>query len=190
MSDAQNGFGEALESMTTNTKQAIGGTIADFTKSAANQVKGSGGVSGSFVPGQQAPQNPNTAPSLQGGELFSPDKTQGQNPGQNQPLPKPLTQAGQQAQEHPEQRTPEEMAKIQKIEQELRGLHQQYYQDFVAKAEGKDKKAQEDKQEEAKETQEEQVKKMEDLQQKQKEDQDVNTFRAARGTELAKGNQG
>ncbi len=170
--------------MTTNTKKAIGGTIADFTKSATNQVKGTGGISGSFMPGQQQ-QNPNNVPDLPGGDLFSPDMIKGQKQQQNTQQPKPLTQAGQRAQEHPEQRTPEEMEKIQKIEQELRGLHQQYYQDFLAKAEGRDKKSQEEHQEKV---QEEQKEEMEDLQKKEeKKQEDSAGFRSARASEIKGG---
>lgn len=199
MSDGSSGsgFGDALESMTTNTKKAIGGTLADFTKSATNQVKGTGGVSGSFTPGQANPasggQNPNSAPGgLQGGDLFSPDMMAGKpnkTPnGQNPTGPKPLTQAGQQLAQNPDVKSPEEVAKIQSIEQELRSMHQKYYQDFVAKAEGRDRKTQEVKQEKA---QEEQEKKMEDLQKKEeKKVQDASIQRAKQGVENKGGGAG
>ncbi len=171
MSDGSSGnaFGEALENMTTNAKQAVSGTIADFTKSAANQVKGTGGISGSFTPGQtQAPSNPNVAPGLQGGDLFSPDKTAGQQPQAGQG-PKPLTTSGQQLARNPTAKSPEEVAEIQRIEQELRSMHQQYYQDFLAKSEGRDRKTQVETQEKEQEKQEE---KMQDLQKKEEKKQE------------------
>jgi len=197
MSDGSsgNGFGDALESMTTNTKKAIGGTLADFTKSATNQVKGTGGVSGSFTPngplaqGQTQQQNPNASPGLSGGDLFSPDMLAGKakTPGQAQG-PKPLTAAGQQLAQSPDVKSPEEVAKIQSIEQELRSMHQKYYQDFVAKAEGRDRKTQEVQQEKA---QEEQEKKMEDLQKKEdKKVQDASLQRAKQGVENKGGGAG
>lgn len=190
MSDGSSGnaFGEALESMTTNTKKAIGGTIADFTKSAVNQVKGSGGTSGSFTPGQspQQPANPNSAPGLTGGDLFSPDMkgTQPQQK-QNSQQPKPLSQAGQSAAANPFAKTPEEMERIQKIEQEIRSMHQQYYQEFLAKAEGRDRKTQMEAQEKQ---QEEQEKNMEDLQKKEEKKQESqNVFRSKRASEIKGG---
>lgn len=184
MSDSSGGsFGEALESMTTNTKKAVGGTIADFTKSAANQVKGTTGVSGSFTPGQ-APANPNSAPSLSGGDLFSPDMAGKMKP-QGQAIP-------QQAQAHLGQgpsgsqaKTPEEMAKIQSIQAELQSMHQKYYQEFLAKAEGRDRKTQIEAQEKQ---QEEKEKQMEDLQKKEeKKQQDQTVFRQQRGSEIKGG---
>lgn len=186
-SSSGNAFGEALESMTTNTKQAVSGTIADFTKSAKSQISGQqGSVSGSFTPGQQ-PQNPNAAPSLQGGDLFSPDA----NKAKSQQLfggQQPLTQAGQQAAASSEAKTPEELAKIQSIEAELKTLHQKYYQDFLAKAEGRDRKTQVQVEEKK---QEDEQKKMEDLQQKEeKKAQDQSVFRAQRGSEIKGGSVG
>lgn len=193
MSDGSSGnaFGEALESMSTNTKKAIGGTIADFKNSVKGQVAGSGGLSGSFTPSQQSqPQNPHTAPSqpnLSGGDLFSPDMTvnKPKPQGQNPQGPKPLTQAGQQLAQNPENKNPEEVKKIQAIEQELRSLHQKYYQDFLAKAEGRDRKTQMETQEKK---QEEQDEKMEDLQKKEeKKQEDQSVFRAKRSSEIKGG---
>lgn len=189
MSDGSSGnaFGEALESMSTNTKKAIGGTIADFTKSAANQVKGGSSISGSFTPGQipQQPTNPNSTPGLTGGDLFSPD-VKGVQPQQKQnPQPQPLTQTGQSIAANPEAKTPEEMEKIQKIEQEIRSMHQQYYQEFLAKAEGRDRKTQIETQEKKQEEQEE---KMEDLREKEEKKQESQSvFRAKRASEIKGG---
>lgn len=187
-----NAFGDALESMTTNTKKAIGGTIADFTKSATNQVKGTGGVSGSFIPPKSnnppaGGQNSNAGPSLTGGDLFSPDMAANkQKPaGQNPQAPKPLTQAGQQLAQNPDAKSPEEVAKIQSIEQELRSMHQKYYQDFLAKAEGRDRKTQVEKQEKAQDDQQKQMDDMQKAEKKKQESQEV--FRAKRGSEIKGG---
>lgn len=169
MSDGSSGnaFGEALENMTTNAKQAIGGTLADFTKSAANQVKGNAGLSGSFTPGQM-PSNPNVAPGFQEGDLFSPDMVAGQKPQAGQGMQQ-MPQSGQQSGATLEGKTPEEIAKMQQIKQELASLHQQYYQDFLAKAEGRDRKTQVETQEREQEKQEE---KMEELQEEEKKKQE------------------
>jgi len=185
--DSSNSFGEALENMTTNTKKAVGGTIADFTKSAANQVKGTGGISGSFTPGKQS-QNPNTTPNLTGGDLFSPDKISNQQKQPGQQVPKPLTQAGQQLAQNPNAKTPEEITEIQRIEAELRSLHQKYYQDFLAKAEGRDRKKQIQEQEKVEEEKEE---KMEELHKKEEKKQKDNALlRSQRATEIKGGVSG
>lgn len=196
MSDGSSGnaFGEALEAMATNSKKAIGGTIADFGKSVKNQTTGgNSNLSGSFTPAkqQQPAQNPNVqpqSPNLSGGDLFSPDMTankpkpQAQNQQGQQQM---LTTAGQQLMQNPESKSPEEVKKIQEIEQELRSLHQKYYQDFLAKAEGRDRKTQMETQEKK---QEEQEKKMEDLQKKEeKKQEDQSVFRAKRASEIKGG---
>lgn len=183
MSDSGNSFGEALESMTTNTKKAIGGTIADFKNSVKGQVAGGSGISGSFTPGQKAP-NPNT---LSGGDLFSPDMMQ--NKSQNQiPLakPDPALQDNSQTQAVDNAKSPEEAAKIQSIQQELHNMHQKYYQDFLAKAEGRDRKTQVAQQEEEQEKQQEE--KMEDMQKQQKKQADDAALqRSQRATEVKGG---
>ncbi len=188
MSDGSNGFGEALEDLTANTKQAIGGTIADFTKSVAGQVKGSGGISGSFTPPKQQPQNGSFNPdsiganTLQGGDLFSPDAAGGKQKQQGQgQAPQMLTKAGQQLVADPGSKSPEDIEKIQKIEQELRSLHQEYYQDFLAKAEGRDRKTVVENNEKEQDKQEE---KFQDMQKKEeKKQQDDNLLKAQRATE-------
>lgn len=190
MSDGSSGnsFGEALENMTTNTKKAVGGTIADFTKSATNQVKGSSGISGSFTPGQQqaaSAQNPNVSPNLSGGDLFSPDLQNKQKQQQNPQAPKPLTTAGQQLAADPNSKTPEEAAKIQSIEQELRSMHQKYYQEFLAKAEGRDRKTQIEAQEKKQEEKDEKMEELQKQEKKKQESQDV--FRAKRTSEIKGG---
>jgi hypothetical protein len=189
-----NGFGDALENMTTQSAKALGGTITDFKNSAKGQLKVGGGISGSFTPGSsnQQQQNPNSAPGLSGGDLFSPDMLAGKpnkSPnGQNPTDPKPLTAAGQQLAQNPDVKSPEEVAKIQNIEQELRSMHQKYYQDFVAKAEGRDRKTVEEKQNK---DQEEQKKQMVDLQKKEdKKVQDASLLRAKQGVENKGGGAG
>ncbi|HSD98121.1 MAG TPA: hypothetical protein VLB73_00305 [Patescibacteria group bacterium] len=194
MSDGASGnaFGDALESMATNTKKAIGGTLADFTKSATNQVKGNSSVSGSFTPGaSQQSQNP--APeagkqALQGGDLFSPDmmpKPQISNSKSQGSIPQPLTVAGQQLAQNPDAKSPEEAKHIQEIEAELRSMHQAYYQDFAAKAEGRDRKTQIEVQEKA---QDDRAQQMEDLQKKEeKKQEDRSVFQAKRAAEIKGG---
>ncbi len=188
MSDGSSGnaFGDALESMATNTKKAVGGTIADFTKSATNQVKGTGGVSGSFTPGKSPQQNSNSAPSLSGGDLFSPDMLAGKakNVSSSPQAQKPLTVAGQQLAQS-DVKPPEELAKIQSIEQELRSMHQKYYQDFLAKAEGRDRKTQVEAQEKAQDDQQQHMEDLQKADQKKQESQDV--FRAKRASEVKGG---
>ena len=191
MSDSGgNGFGEALESMTTNTKQALGGTLADFTKSAKAQVTGSAGnnLSGSFTPQQVS--NPNSAPNLSGGDLFSPDMLAGKQPQQS--VPSQTSQQTQQGGQNAEGKTPEELDKMQKIKAELaqmkQTMHQKYYQDFLAKAEGRDRKTQVEAQEKEQKKEEE---KMEDLQKKEeKKQQDDQLMRAQRATENKGGGLG
>lgn len=181
MSDSGgNAFGEALESMTTNTKKAIGGTIADFGKSVKNQTTGSTGISGSFTP--------NAAPTLQGGDLFSPDMAQ----KSQTPNPKPQANTNPQPPsiQMSDAKTPEEAAEIQKIEAELaqmkQTLHQKYYQEFEEKSRGRDRKTVEEQQTKTQTTQQEE---MVDLQKKEekKAADDQNLQRQQRATEVKGG---
>lgn len=163
--------------------KGVGNAVKSVGQTAAGQITGNGGA-------KPAASNMSGSFDLSGGkgaDLFAPDIKK-QNPvTQMMGNQKPLSQTAQQAATSDRQYSPDEMQKIQKIEQELRSMHKtDYYDPLIKKVEDIRRQREEnyEKKEEA-----QQQKKMEDLQQKQQKGQDDAVFRAQRSSEI-KGNLG
>lgn len=174
-----------LVGQATQGVQKVAQGVGALGTTAVKQVTGTGGapspnMSGSF----------DLKPGVGGGDLFSPDVQQpGNNAQQMFGNTKPLTQAGQKAVSEDRVYTQEELEKIQAIEAELKSMHRQN-NDIEADIE-KARREREEKYQQRMQEQSEKVqaKQMEDMQQGG-QGQNVATFQAQRGTELAKGNQG
>lgn len=191
MSDGgSSGLSGTFELIGQGAKKGAQGLVqgaGNVVSTAVGQVAGTGGVGA----------NPNISGSFdlqpgsgQGVDLFSPDA---QKPGNTAKQmfgnTKPLTQAGQTAVSNDRVYTPDELEKIQSIESELRSMHKQV-NDIEAEME-KARREREDKYQERLQNnaQSTQGQQMGDLQQ-QGGKIDQNAYKAARGTELAKGDQG
>ena len=175
--------GQAAKSGAGNLVKG-GGTLVN---SAVKQVAGSGGVGASPNMSGSFDLNPGTG----GGDLFAPDV---QKPANNAKQmfgnAKPLTQTGQQAVSDDRVYTTEELQKIQSIESELRSMHKQHNDvetDMEKVRREREEKYQQRLQDDAQKAQQKQ---MADLQSGQNPQEDLTKFKAARGTELAKGDQG
>lgn len=185
MSDGQGGLSGTFEfigEQAQNATKGAGNAVKAVVTTAANQVKGTGGVA-SNKPNLSGSFDLKSAQASQGGDLFAPDKKAPTPAQQMLGNSQPLTQQGQKALTGERVYTQDELTNIQRIEQELRTMHQKN-NNLTQEMEKARREREEVYQQRLKDAQDEkEEKKMDDIQEQQKQ-QDVTTFQAQRGTEI------
>ena len=174
--------GQAAQQGTQKVAQGVGSAVT----SAVKQVTGTGGVSSPNMSGS-FDLKPGASQSV---DLFAPDAKKPASSAQQMfGNTKPLTQAGKDALTSDRVYTPEELEKIQSIETELKSMHAQHtnIQEQMDEVRRKREETyQERLQDQAQPAATQQLGELEQTGQQQ----NIATFQAQRGTELAKGNQG